>query len=439
MNRKPILLTLLLLLLAAACRKDTTINPDNSLIPGKTDTSGILTLQQVKDWFRKQPVSNPGITMDWANAESIPRGSSNYWLVPMPGQPELNGIKQGYRKTAFLRDSTGSIISRHLDIIPDAAYFQRKGKVTTADFTGRVFIYNNNKQLLAGRIYVNGKQAGEIKPSTGEHLHTDALQLVEDCQWHDSSYTDADGVLVIYSEKICSYSSYDDGFNPTEGGGPGSFGNPPAEDPIAPQGGNGGSSPEPSNLPGEDGQKIDPKSYMDCFGTLPDIGSKMTITVYVQEPAPGLPFNVGPNSVGHTAIGLTKTYNGQSITQVVGFYPDATGKSKMHAPSRILDNSDLEYNVSIQYDVIASSFNRIASFISDPPDTYDAFSYNCTNFVVDACKTGGISLPDATGNMGLMQTGMVPGALGSSIRNIGNTGNTNTSGGTTGETHGPCN
>jgi hypothetical protein len=437
--KKTMMIAMILCCVITACRKDDMVN-SSAVAPAEgADTAQSLSLQNVKDWFARQGTKDPGIKMDWTNAEQATWGDRRYWLVPMPGQPEMNGVKQGYRKAAFLRDTSGNISARFLDIIPDAAYFQRKGRVSTADFTGRVFIYNMDDHLLSGRVYIDGKQAGEIKPSNGEKVHTDQLQIVESCQWHDSSYTDADGVLVIYSEKICSYDVYDDGFNPTEGASGGGVSVPTDEDPVAPQAGNGGAPPQPAELPGEDGEKIDPKSYMDCFSTLPDIGSKMTITVYVQEPAPGLPFNVGSNSVGHTAIGLTKTYNGQSITQVVGFYPDATGKDKIHAPSRILDNSDLGYSVSIKYDVIASNFNKIAAFISNPPATYDVFSYNCTNFAFDACKSGGITLPNPVGNMGLAQTGMLPGALGNSIRNLTGVANNDTNGGVVGTTHGPCN
>jgi hypothetical protein len=140
---------------------------------------------------------------------------------------------------------------------------------------------------------------------------------------------------------------------------------------------------------------------MKCFQNIPDQGATMKVTVYVQEPWPGTTFNIGPNSVGHTAIGLTKTNGGQTITQTVGFYPDATGMSKMHAPSKIVNNGgDLEYNNSITYTVSAGDFQKISDYIANPPPTYDLTSFNCTNFVYAACQKGNITLPDPYSTVG---------------------------------------
>ena len=325
-------------------------------------------------------------------------------------------------------------------MVPDALYLQSHEQVKRSDFYGRIFFYDLSYRLVNGFVYANGKIIGDIKPAEKNKSRTDAVRIdlkpiTEICSSNDDYYVNAQGEVVIYSQRICTYSSNSDGLS--DGGAVSTGG-----DYAGAGGGSGGASagaPPVADLPGENSSKIDPKAYMNCFSSLPDIGSKMTITVFVQEPQPGLPFNIGTNSVGHTAIGLTKTYQGQTITQVVGFYPDATGKSKMHAPSKILDNTDLKYNVSISYPIIAADFEKIVKFVSNPPDTYDLTQYNCTSFVYNACSSGGIKLPDPIGNMGLGLTSMMPSALGNSIRQVGNVANTNLDGGVVGTTHGPCN
>jgi hypothetical protein len=342
--RKKLMLSCLLVVVLAACKKDHVGNV-GSLKEAAKDT---LSVDIVKEWWQEnahrpanetQSLNNKPLVIDWSSAKSFQTDSGMRLSVLTNVQPGFNNIRQGCQKLLFQRGQSGSISAHIVDIIPDALYLQRTQKLDVKTFTGRIFYYDLDKKLLGGLIFGNGQRIGTIKPTNinKPKLHTDLVQVSEDCYWHDSNYISADGELVVFSEKICTYNVTDFGpdtpANLPDGGG----GAPPYSG-----GGSGASAAPPmSNLPGENGQKIDPKSYMDCFKSLPDIGSKMTVTVYVQEPAPGLPFNVGQNSVGHTAIGLTKTYNGQSITQVVGFYPDATGKSKAHAPSKILDNSDL--------------------------------------------------------------------------------------------------
>jgi hypothetical protein len=449
---KKIKMTFVLFLLATACRKDQPIETTPTTTRGERNS---LTVDEARKWIGTQNVESAHSTQStrlkfdlgrldiaWDKVQSVKTDTGTYLLAHLSGQPTFQNVKQGYRKLLFKRDATGKIEALLLDIIPDALYIQRAGTVNPSTFTGRVFIYDRNYQFKNGQVFVNGKQMGAMKPqnkatesTSPTDIHIDLVQVIKNCIWSDSYYINGNGEVVIYSEQICSYDIIDSG----GGGGSGVGNSGPVYTGVG--GGGGGTSattPSVSNLPGETNPAINPKSYMDCFSNLPDIGSKMTITVYVQEPAPGLPFNVGQNSVGHTAVGLTKTYNGQTVQQVVGFYPDATGKDKMHAPSKILDNSDLKYTVSISYSVIASEFNKIAAFIGNPPSTYDISNYNCTNFAYNACKAGGITLPNPVGNIGMAQTGMTPAALGNSLRNVAPDKNINTSEGRIPETKGPC-
>lgn len=430
-----------------ACKKDTpSIAP-----PQQTQTT--LSLDQVKDWYNGQPTlstqslqsfSIKKLSPNWPNAESFNTKNSNYWLITLSGQPTYQGIKQGYRKIAFLKDSTGTIMARILEIIPDAQYFQRKKMVHTKDFTGRIFIYNDHYQLLGGKIYASGKQVGLIKSrvTNSPLLQTQMLNAYTTCDWYDSSYIDAEGTFTIHSENICSTYIYDDGFNPDTNGGVG----PTGGDPIGGGGGGGApaaSPPQIAELLEANNPAVNPKDFIKCFGNIPDAGATMTVTVYVQEPLPGTSFPYGTNGVGHTAIGLTKTGTGGSINQTLGFYP-ASASNALGGNSKLVDNGQVtKYNVSITYTVNADNFNKIANYIANPP-TYDLYNFNCTNFAIAACQAAGIDLPNAQSVVGLNGVGglaysATPAGLGSSLDNMKGQSNVNTNGGTMPASHGACN
>jgi hypothetical protein len=338
-----------------SCKKEgsqSVNNPPNLTV----SQTASLSLDQVKRWVGSHADNTSAqvlstmrhfnlshLPLAWEKAQSMPNKTGNYWLIHIQGKPTFQNVQQGYRKIAFLKDSTGKLQARILEIIPDGITYQRKQKVSTTDFTGRIFIYDEAYHLLGGKVFAGGKQIGQIRPgktatnntaTTTTTTQTQGARNLEvsisaDCQWNDSSYVDGDGVFTVYSELDCSYSIYDSG-----GGGGGGGADLGSGDYAGGGGGGGGTpadAPAVSNLPGESNPAVDPKALMNCFGTIPDAGATMSVTIYVQEPWPGTSFAIGPNSVGHTAIGLSKSGSGSTITQVVGFYPNATGYSKVHA------------------------------------------------------------------------------------------------------------
>ena len=459
--RKILLCGLAIMTLLQACKKDPAFKKS---ISGESDTT-LLSKSQVKQWFALQQTADSDLLTDglssgdhrrlpvvnWDNAQAFPNHSGHYWIAGLNGIPKAGKYLSGYRKIVFFKDTDKKITARILEIIPDGLYLQLKKRTTTADFTGRLFIFDLNYRLLGGRVYSGGKIIGGIKPKkeadAPDKLHTDYVAPVESCDWVDSNYIDADGGVVIYSEQFCSFSAMGGGAGGFDGGS-GDY----LSDSHGGGGGSGGSSstttvppPPVSNLPGEAGPAVDPKALMTCFGSIPDAGAKMTVTVYVVEPFPGTSFNIGPNSVGHTAIGLTKTNGTQSITQVLGFYPDASGIDKLHAPSKIVINDNIDYNVSISYEVSGDSFKRITNYIATPPLVYDLVSFNCTDFVDNACLQGGIELPNPYNSLGMDVTGhplyqgMSPAGLGQSIEKLKGQTNVNANGGITPISKGPCN
>jgi hypothetical protein len=439
------LIFLIGLSLIVACKKDRT----QQVKPVAASQS--LSLKAVTAWYSARKDSTGRIdnsvgndfslsrlSVDFSTAKSISSPHSNWWLVPLAGQPLFQNLKQGYRRLAFFRDSTNHINLRILEIIPDGNYLQLRGRVTTKDFTGSIFVYDQQYHLLKGLLLSDGKRVGIIQPDhkaqSGLAINANEAPYTETCEWEETSYFDSEGVFTVYDYQLCieSGSGYDDG--------EGFFQSDPGTDYLG-DGNSTATAPAFSNLPYISNPAINPKAYMLCFSSLPDIGSKTTITVYVEKPFPGTSFNIGPNSVGHVAIGLTKSYNGTTITQVVGFYPDATGLSKMVAPSKVNDNGgDMNYDASITYDIIPQNFDQIVNYISSPPASYNLTNFNCTNFVYNACQAGGITLPNPYQPLlfGATQA-MTPGALGSSISSLNGMNNVNNIGGTTPNSKGPCN
>ncbi|WP_345211820.1 hypothetical protein [Mucilaginibacter gynuensis] len=444
-------ITLFLLLVNVACRKENALdNPAPASSRGDT-----LTLNSAKQWYQnaERKIRSSGNTSsidhgkwdpEWIKASSHQKASGNYWLIPLKGQAKMSGYRAGYRKLAFYRLASGEISAYIFEIVPDLLSLQKGEHAGLDHFTGRVFVYDLDYHLISGIVLANGKATGEIrrtpKGTKNNSLTTNLVRVIETCTWYQSSYTNAEGELVIYSEKICSYTtvqdnppSLPDGFGsvPVTGGGGG--GNlPPATPP-----------PPTSNLPGEKGTKVKPNELMNCFDNIPDAGATMKVTVYVQEPFPGTEFNIGPNSVGHTAIGLTKSNGSSSVTQVLGYYPSTT-RAAFGGSSKIVNNGgDLNFDVSITYTINAASFKKIMNYIANPPSTYDMLKFNCTTFVDIACLKGGIDLPSSFNFVGPSGPGgspmvMCPAGLGKSIREQ-NTNNVNKKGGTTPNSNGPCN
>jgi hypothetical protein len=432
--KQKLIALLILISMLGACRKGI---GNKQQITGEQNT---LSLEEVKKWYTVDTAAN----INWNAAEHLQNKQKDYWLVNISGRPTFQKLQLGYRRLLFYRDSSRQIQERLLEVIPDGLYLQRTGHVSPEDFTGRIFMYNKTHQLLGGKTFNKGVQVGIIKTATTSSgsLHTDLVDVNTNCTWVDNNYVDSEGNAVIYSEKICTTTVSDDGATGILDGGTstGSVGS-------GNSGGGGGVTgpippvepPTVSNLPGETGDAIKPADFIKCFGNIPDKGATTKVTVYVQEPWPGTSFNMGLNSVGHTAIGLTKTNGTQSVTQVLGFYPDATGLAKIHAPSKIVNNGgDLEYNVSISYTVSAETFKKISDYVANPPATYDLVGFNCTGFVDAACKAGNLILPNPVTIVGAGDMVAGPGGLGSSIERLKGQSNVNTNGGTTPISKGPC-
>ncbi|UKT65061.1 hypothetical protein [Pedobacter mucosus] len=406
--------------------------------------------------------------LNWNEARSIDTKNGNIWKLNLAGQPTFQNVKQGYRQLAIRRNlKSNEIEARILEIIPDAIYLQKEKYASQKTFTGRVFQYDLAYKLKGGQLFNGGKQIGEIgtkeqfekqlvhglkdlNPLKGIQGKVMMMQVMESCAWYQDSYVDGTGEFTVHSERICSYSAYDDGMNWGGGGN-----NTINQEVPAGGGGSGGSSgsepspppPATSNLPGENNNQVDPKKMMECFSQIPSPNAAFVVRVYVVEPQPGTSFNVGQNSFGHVAISLSKTSGETTITQTVGFYPTGSGLDKLSSRSQIKDNGDLEYDVSSTYFVTAESFQKVINYVSNPPTNYDFIDFNCSAFVYGAGQAGAIPIPDPTTVIGLSGAGgagfaKTPAGMASALREqkINNpNSDINEAGGRIPGSKGPCN
>lgn len=281
----------------SACQKDNMPAPiQNNEIKQDAKTP---TIEEAKLWLdsirivatKRTASSGSNLTestqIDWGKAKSLNLNSGTYLQVPLQGAMTFQNITQGYRKLLLFKNKSGRTDGYILEIIPDAITYQKLGTIDPRTFTGRVFVYNAQYQLLEGYIFIKGKRAGTIKPSIniGEsRLRINSAAFTDSCIWVDKNYVNANNEVIIYSEKVCPIDPVDLSYDMPSNQPPlGS--EPPAYAGGGGSGsGSGASAPSVSNLPGEQNPKINPKNYTKCFGDIPDAGATLKVTVYVAEP-----------------------------------------------------------------------------------------------------------------------------------------------------------
>jgi len=432
-------IALAIIITVSACKKDHIDRP----LRGEQQ----LTIAQTRLWLEANEKSIvKKYKLQWEKAARLSQSSGDRIVMPLSGQPTIGGHPQGFRELSITKSpKTGLLQANFVEFIPDALYFQRKGGWAKADFTGWALIYDRHYQFLSGILLSSGRKVGEMLPASNSQRQqfiskinnsTAAQQPVaptgtgniqhlfapvEECTWTQSSYIDSEGVLVIHNQRSCTQvSPYDDPWTdytgievqPREyqtGGGGGS--------PTAPE------PPAPSNLPGEDSEKVNPKKMMDCFAQLNSRNAAYQVKIMVVEPFPGTSFNLGPNSFGHVAMSLSKTAGGQTITQTIGYYPTGTGLSQLHSKGIVRDNGDISYNVGASYFTDEKGFQKILDYVSNPPLTYDFMEFNCSSFVYEASRSAGLPVPDPMTQVGFAGPGgagyaRTPAGMGSALRTV---------------------
>lgn len=149
----------------------------------------------------------------------------------------------------------------------------------------------------------------------------------------------------------------------------------------------------------EDLSPIDITKYLKCFSNIPDDGSSCSIELLVDIPVDNHPnrlFNFDQGSPGHTFLQITKTNGTQSVTQNIGFYPNATWKLLLAEPvqNKILDNSEHEFNASLTINITPEQLNNTINYLGNLASRdYDIDDYNCTDFALEVFNLSRISNP----------------------------------------------
>jgi len=134
---------------------------------------------------------------------------------------------------------------------------------------------------------------------------------------------------------------------------------------------------------------INVQAYMKCFREIPDQGAQCSVTLFTDLPVndnPFLLFNWNTGAVGHSYLQLTKSANGQVLTQVLGFTatkPFQTMVSSGPVAGKIVDNGGHKYNASLTMNITPVQLEaEIAAIESLSSSNYDLVNFNCVNFSV---------------------------------------------------------
>ncbi len=193
-------------------------------------------------------------------------------------------------------------------------------------------------------------------------------------------------------------------------------------------GGDGGDAFGPEN-PTEDeytltviADSINLSNRFDCFDNLPTNYSKL----YSVKICADIPNNAKPDdlthegSPGHAFLELTKTTDGVSVTQTIGFYPANyhTAKLQVNVASMVVDNKNHDYDASLTKMLNVIQFNAmLAAALPAAAHQYNMGSYNCTNFALDIFNSQGYSLYIPDTYNAIWNYGKTPNALYKDIKN----------------------
>lgn len=166
-------------------------------------------------------------------------------------------------------------------------------------------------------------------------------------------------------------------------------------------GGGGGSSTPPvvtidPDAP-ENKDRIEPKKYTDCFGTVPDNSTTLyTVTISADLPTDGHPeifYNWDERFPGHAFIELSKSTPYGGVSQEFGFYPTSSYKLiTLENPtigSKVVDDGGHEYQARYTISVTPAQFQAAINAVNAARDSYNVGLYNCTDFALDVFNAAG--------------------------------------------------
>jgi hypothetical protein len=210
-------------------------------------------------------------------------------------------------------------------------------------------------------------------------------------------------------------------------------------------------SPSPSNygsIPGAGQSAItvsiappdapidDIQAYFRCFTNSSAIDHTYSVTVCVQQPAPGSrspwSFTSGgsagssaahnPFNAGHTFLVLSENNAGNVITRNVGFYPIGIVNPYYPSDQGVLDDNEKSpYDISVTFNVTNNEFFSMLNYVeigNNPGYLYNLNTNNCTTFVIHTLAAGDITLSSTQGSWPGGGHGYDPGDIGEDIRSM---------------------
>lgn len=155
--------------------------------------------------------------------------------------------------------------------------------------------------------------------------------------------------------------------------------------------------------------------YLECFNR----SSEAQLTIYVDEPVPGSGQSHDKSDVGHVFISITQQVSSQMITRTFGFYPSGwVTPLNPSSGGNIVNDSGHDYDVQLTLTLNPTQLTDLLNnAISNNSNDYNLNTFNCTNFAVNACNSGGLNLPRTVG-IWPGGRGLNPGNLGKDIMNM---------------------
>lgn len=303
-------------------------------------------------------------------------------------------------------------------------------------FNGYIIAYNINYKYLTGASFKNGKrQTGRVQVQAKKlsSISTKSNAIIKE-RLAPTNTVMNEGVVCMDRYLVLTWPN---GYQEwiflgtlwcTDGGGGTST--------------PGGSAPpvDASN-PGDDyelmvlGDTINLRNKILCFDAVENVGAS-----YIVKLRADLPVNSIPNAMvdpyfnpGHAFLSLSKSNNGTTVTQNIGFYPQNGLKSTLNTrvASQILNDQNHEYDAEISMTVTKAQFDAmIAEALLKSNEKYDLGDYNCSDFAIDVFNKGmtsnnQLNVPDWVSVNGLFNYGTTPNGLYQTLVNMQGAGNSN--------------
>ena len=205
-----------------------------------------------------------------------------------------------------------------------------------------------------------------------EHAQNDAILIISQTMINNYQWSDIDGFWELYFED-----------NPQEFLDADLFKSPEGD---------------------EYATEVDLYSVLPCFDITTNQLATHEVTIYVDQPVPN---SRNPNrgtDAGHTFIEISQTSNGNTINQVIGFYPrgNASPNSPIK-PGAFIDDGEEHYDVKMTVKLTPQEFNNtiayLNTFVDDTPQ-FNLNTFNCTDFAFNVMSNSSVNIPDTTGEWG---------------------------------------